>query len=105
MIELCATMFDWAKYRQAKGALKVHLLLDHDGYLPVFARITEGREHELLTLRKLHFARGTIVAFDRAYRGRKCREGHLFPDDGDKRPSMAWFAFSILSRFHGGSFV
>jgi hypothetical protein len=67
IIELCATMFDWAKFRQAKGALKVHLLLDHDGYLPVFVRITEGREHELLTLRKLHFGRGTIVAFDRAY--------------------------------------
>lgn len=67
IIELCATMFDWAKFRQAKGALKVHLLLDHDGYLPVFAHITEGREHELLTLRKLHFARGTIVVFDRAY--------------------------------------
>jgi hypothetical protein len=67
VIELCATMFDWAKFRQAKGALKVHLLLDHDGYLPVFAHITEGREHELLTIRHLHFARGTIVAFDRAY--------------------------------------
>jgi hypothetical protein len=67
IIELCATMFDWAKFRQAKGALKVHLLLDHDGYLPVFAHITEGREHELLTLRKLHFGRGTIVVFDRAY--------------------------------------
>ncbi len=67
IVELCATMFDWAKYRQAKGAVKVHLLLDHDGYLPVFAHITEGREHELLTIRKLHFARGTIVAFDRGY--------------------------------------
>jgi hypothetical protein len=67
VIELCATMFDWAKFRQAKGALKVHLLLDHDGYLPVFAHITEGREHELLTVRKLRFGRGTIVVFDRAY--------------------------------------
>jgi len=67
IIELCASMFDWAKFRQAKGALKVHLLLDHDGYLPVFAHITEGREHELLTVRKLHFGRGTIVVFDRAY--------------------------------------
>jgi len=67
IIELCATMFDWARFRQAKGALKVHLLLDHDGYLPVFAHITEGREHELLTIQKLHFGRGTIVVFDRAY--------------------------------------
>jgi len=83
VIELCATMFDWAKYRQAKGALKVHLLLDHDGYLPVFARITEGREHELLTAQKMHFGRGTIVVFDRAYNDyhlfeRWCTEGVFF---------------------------
>jgi IS4 transposase len=83
IIELCATMFDWAKFRQAKGALKVHLLLDHDGYLPVFAHITEGREHELLTLRKLHFGRGTIVVFDRAYNDyrlfeRWCSSGVFF---------------------------
>jgi hypothetical protein len=74
VIELCATMFDWAKFRQAKGALKVHLLLDHDGYLPVFARITEGREHELLTAQKMHFGRGTIVVFDRAYNDYKLFE-------------------------------
>lgn len=67
VIELCATMFDWAKFRQAKGALKVHLLLDHDGYLPVFAHITEGRENDVRTLQRLHFGRGTIVVFDRGY--------------------------------------
>jgi hypothetical protein len=32
LIELCVTLFDWAKYRQKKGAIKLHLLLDHDGY-------------------------------------------------------------------------
>jgi len=37
VIELSATMFDWAKYTQQKGAIKLHLLLDHDGYLPSFA--------------------------------------------------------------------
>lgn len=63
IIELCATMFDWAKFRQAKGALKVHLLLDHDGYLPVFAHISEGRENDVRTLQRLHFGRGTIVVF------------------------------------------
>jgi hypothetical protein len=36
-------MFDWAKYRQRKGAIKLHLLLDHDGYLPSFAVVTEGK--------------------------------------------------------------
>ena len=35
-VELCASMFDWAHWRQTKGAVKLHLLLDHEGYLPVF---------------------------------------------------------------------
>ena len=47
LIELCVSLFDWATYRRTKGAVKLHLLLDHDGYLPVFARITEGSVHEI----------------------------------------------------------
>jgi hypothetical protein len=50
VIDLCATMFDWAKFRLTKGAVKVHLLLDHDGYLPSFAVITEGKKHEVCEL-------------------------------------------------------
>ena len=34
VIDLCATVFDWARYRKSKGAVKLHLLLDHDGHLP-----------------------------------------------------------------------
>ena len=34
VIDLCATLYDWAKFRRTKGAIKLHLLLDHDGYLP-----------------------------------------------------------------------
>jgi hypothetical protein len=37
MVELCAESFDWARYKKTKGALKLHLVLDHDGYLPRFA--------------------------------------------------------------------
>ncbi len=46
VIDLCLSLFDWATFRQTKGAVKLHLLLDHDGYLPVFAHITEGSVHE-----------------------------------------------------------
>ncbi len=46
-IDLCLSLFDWAVYRKTKGAVKLHLLLDHDGYLPVFANIKEGNVHEL----------------------------------------------------------
>src|SRR5580704_15372257 len=42
-VELCASMFDWARFRQTKGAVKLHLLLDHEGYLPVFGHVTEGK--------------------------------------------------------------
>jgi hypothetical protein len=67
VIDLCATMFDWAKFRLTKGAVKLHLLLDHDGYLPSFAVITEGKKHEVRVARQMQFTRGTILAFDRGY--------------------------------------
>lgn len=67
VIDLCATMFDWAKFRWTKGAVKLHLLLDHEGYLPSFAVITEGKTHEVRVARQMRFASGTIVVFDRGY--------------------------------------
>jgi hypothetical protein len=67
VIDLCATMFDWAKFRLTKGAVKLHLLLDHDGYLPSFAVITEGKTHEVRVARQMRFAPGTILVFDRGY--------------------------------------
>ena len=67
LIELCASLFDWAKFRQTKGAVKLHLLLDHDGYLPVFAHITDGKIHEVRIARMLNFPAGSIVAIDRGY--------------------------------------
>lgn len=67
VIDLCAGLFDWAKFRQTKGAVKLHLLLDHDGYLPVFARLTEGRVHGVNIARGLSFPRGSIVVIDRGY--------------------------------------
>jgi len=67
VIELCASLFDWANFRRTKGAVKLHLLLDHEGYLPVFAHITEGRVHEVRIARGLSFPRGSILAIDKGY--------------------------------------
>jgi Domain of unknown function (DUF4372)/Transposase DDE domain/Group II intron, maturase-specific domain len=67
LIELCASVFDWAQYRRTKGAVKLHLLLDHQGLLPSFALVTEGRVHESCVARSLRFEPGTIVVFDRDY--------------------------------------
>jgi hypothetical protein len=65
LIKLCLSLFDWAKYRRAKGTLKLHLLLDHDGYLPQFVRVTDGKVHEINILRRLSFDAGTIIVIDR----------------------------------------
>jgi hypothetical protein len=67
LIELCASVFDWAQYRRTKGAVKLHLLLDHQGLLPSFALITQGCVHESRVARSLRFEPGTIVVFDRGY--------------------------------------
>lgn len=67
VIDLCLSLFDWAKFRQTKGAVKLHLLLDHDGYLPTFARITEGKVHEVKIAQELRFPRGSILAIDRGF--------------------------------------
>jgi hypothetical protein len=65
VIELCASLFDWARFRRTKGAVKLHLLLDHEGYLPQYAHITEGKVHEVNVLKKLRFSPGAIVVIDR----------------------------------------
>jgi len=67
VIELCASLFDWAKFRQTKGAVKLHLLLDHDGYLPVFAHITEGKVHEVKVAQSMIFPPGSIIVVDKGY--------------------------------------
>jgi DDE family transposase/uncharacterized protein DUF4372 len=67
LIELCATVFDWAQYRRTKGAVKLHLLLDHQGLLPSYALVTEGRVHESRVARTLRFEPGTIVVLNRGY--------------------------------------
>ena len=67
VIELCASLYDWAKYRQTKGAVKLHLLLDHEGYLAVFAHVTGGKMHEVNVARSMFFPKGSIVVMDRGY--------------------------------------
>ena len=67
VIDLCISVFDWAKFRRTKGAVKLHLVLDHDGYLPCFGVITEGKVHDVKVAHQLTFAPGTVVVDDRGY--------------------------------------
>lgn len=66
-IDLCAAAFDWAKFRKTKGAVKLHLLLDHDGHLPRYAVITDGKTTDIEVARRLELPPGSIVVFDRGY--------------------------------------
>lgn len=67
VLEVCASMFDWARFRRTKGAAKLHLLLDHDGCLPVFAHITEGTVAYVTVAQQLVLPPGSILALDRGY--------------------------------------
>ena len=66
-IDLCLSLFPWANFRQTKGAVKLHLLLDHDGYLPEFAVITDGKAADVAIAYHFALPAGSIVALDRAY--------------------------------------
>jgi IS4 transposase len=66
-IDLSLSLFNWAQFRRTKGAVKLHLLLDHDGYLPSFAVITTGKTSDIKVARRLRFERGTVVVMDRGY--------------------------------------
>jgi hypothetical protein len=61
-IHLCREVFDRARYGRTKGAVKLHLMLDHQGCLPGWACITEGKVHDVTPIKALQFGAGTIVA-------------------------------------------
>lgn len=67
VIDLCLSLYDWAKYRRTKGAVKLHLVLDHDGYLPCFGLVTDGTVADVKAAWPIAFAPDTIVVDDRGY--------------------------------------
>src|SRR5918999_3826866 len=67
VIELCIKVFDWARFQRTKGAIKLHLQLDHQGCLPCWALVTDGDTNDVRIAQKLDFVPGTIVVVDRGY--------------------------------------
>lgn len=67
LIDLSLKIFPWAHYALGKSAMKLHLSLDHDGYIPNFAAITEGKVSDIEIGRTLHYSKGSIVVFDKGY--------------------------------------
>lgn len=66
-IDLCLSMFPWAKFRKNKGAVKLHIGLNHSGYLPEFITITDGKVADVTAGRCINFPKGSIVVCDRGY--------------------------------------
>ena len=66
-IDLCLTLFPWAKFRKHKAAVKIHTLMDLKGSIPTFIRITEGNVHDVNILDELILEPGAIYIMDRGY--------------------------------------
>ncbi len=66
-IDLCLSVFPWAKFRKTKAAVKLHTLLDLRGNIPVVISITNGKTHDVNALDDLVFEPGAIYIFDKAY--------------------------------------
>ena len=66
-VDLCLSLFPWADFRSTKGAIKLHVGLNHDGLIPEFVTVTEGKTSDIKAGRTLHFPKGSIVAIDRGY--------------------------------------
>jgi hypothetical protein len=67
LISLCLKRFDWAKYRKAKGAVKLHLNFDGDHLMPYDSYLTNGKSHEVNQMHRLCQETGVIYVMDRGY--------------------------------------
>ncbi len=66
-IDLCLSLFPWAQFRQRKGAIKLHTLMDLRGSIPTLIFVTHGKVHEVNLLDDLVIEPGAIYIFDRGY--------------------------------------
>lgn len=66
-ISLCLSLFDWAKYKTAKGAIKMHTLLDFDGNLPAYVNITDGKTADNKGAYDIRLLKGSVIVADRYY--------------------------------------
>ena len=67
VVDLCLSVFPWAEFRKRKGAIKLHIGLDGDGYLPEFVNLTTGKEHEINWAKTLRLPAGSMAVFDMGF--------------------------------------
>jgi len=66
-IDLCLSVFPWAEFRTTKGAVKLHVGLNHSGHIPEFVTVTDGKVGDVTVGRTIKSPKGSIVAIDRGY--------------------------------------
>lgn len=66
-ISLCLSLFDWARYKTTKGAIKMHTLLDYDGHLPAYVHITDGKTADNKGAYDIPLLKGSVIVADRFY--------------------------------------
>ena len=66
-IDLCLSLFPWARFRRRKGAVKLHTLLDLRGNIPCFVHISDGKMHDVMVLDQLPIEPGAFYVMDRGY--------------------------------------
>lgn len=67
LVSLCLSLYDWAKYRSTKGAVKLHTLLDYDGCLPVYIHVSDGKLSDNKAAYHIKIPSGSVVVADRGY--------------------------------------
>ena len=66
-IDLCLKVFDWARFRKRKGAIRLHTVLDYDNCMPAFMDLSDGKKHDVRAAQQIDFPADSIVVADRAY--------------------------------------
>jgi putative transposase len=67
VVDLCLSLFPWATFRSRKGGIKLYTLLDHDGHIPAFLRVTDANVSDIKVARTLKLPASSIVVMDRGY--------------------------------------
>ena len=69
VIDLCLSMYNWAKFRKTKGTIKLHCLMDIKGAIPTFMVLTDGKKHDATIAQDVPFPilADSIITFDRTY--------------------------------------
>ena len=82
-IDLCLSLYDWAKFRKTKAGIKLHVKMNHNGYLPTVVVVSNAKKHDVNVGRRIKFQKGDLVVFDRGYNDYSlfatyCTEGIYF---------------------------